>query len=150
MTYKDDLYEAGLSGDKPGITDEAFLEEDELAAKRAGYRDHLRNKDLEERLSARAAGDSTSSSSGSSDYDSSQRPADLADLFWSSLIGGGVTALLVWLAFTSWYRSRGDVVGRAFVAIVSLVLAGLLLRWTIRTIRREAVEAWTGKKLPEE
>jgi hypothetical protein len=47
MDYKTRRYKEGLEGKKPSIS---YLDEKGHRAQQAGYRDHLRNEDLAERI----------------------------------------------------------------------------------------------------
>ena len=49
MSYKTKRFREGLSGKKPGSI---YIDKEGHRAQEAGYRDHLRNKDLAERISA--------------------------------------------------------------------------------------------------
>jgi hypothetical protein len=63
MSNKTRRYSEGLGGKKPGMI---YLDKEGQRAQEAGYRDHLRNEDLADKM--RAARNRNSSSSSSTDY----------------------------------------------------------------------------------
>lgn len=99
MSYESNRYKAGLSGEKPGWV---AIDKEGHRAQTAGYEDHLRNKDLAERMNQRESdGDwpsNESSSSGSEPLSSGEK------IFWgivATVVGGWILLGVFYLLFKS-------------------------------------------------
>jgi hypothetical protein len=125
MDYKTRRYKQGLEGKKPGSI---YLDNEGHRAQRAGYRDHLRNRDLAEQIRCAHERDSDSSS----DYESS--PSEPLQ-WWQSVLWLGIGVLLLqgdyWLAdsFATYASRSGQYPYWVALIFGFVVLPGGILGW---------------------
>jgi hypothetical protein len=127
MSYKTRRYRQGLSGEKPGWI---VLDKQGHRAQEAGYRDHLRNKDLADRI---REGSETGSGdwSGSSYESSSSEPL----AWWQRIVWLAVSFTLLRWAFLAavWFAHKGsNFTSFDFwftFALGLLIVPGLVLFW---------------------
>jgi len=131
VDYKTRRYKEGLSGKKPGAF---YLDEEGHRAQASGYRDHLKNEDLAEKLDEMAgAGYFGGAGGGGESYSGSyvdHTPLSLGQrIFWGGL--GAVLLVPLWIylisiAINLAQNQHHDIVKVALPGL-AILIAGLIM-----------------------